>query len=60
MRNITVETEIPVECDVCGDDVECQQKWKGGQYVLYIKPCTYCLGTATDEGYEKGKEESGE
>ena len=52
----TVETEVRIYCDKCGDDLDWATTVKLGTK-LYIEPCERCLEAAHDEGYDDGRNE---
>lgn len=48
--------DIDVSCEECGAILDVITRYGQRDVTLEVKPCSYCLETAKEEGYKEGKD----
>lgn len=48
----TVETEVYVECKICGCTLDTRQLIRGIAQVILVYPCDFCMEKGKDEAVE--------
>jgi hypothetical protein len=54
-QEITVDNDFDIKCENCGANLDAEVGRRG---TITVTPCTYCLKSEYDRGYDDGWEES--